>query len=441
MRTVPQVLLSVPLALLLSACGGEQTMATPGTTDGVTFADVAPIYAARCASCHQQDGIAPFRLDNYEDAAVWSSASASATAARTMPPFLVVGDGTCGEFSDSQWLTDEEIATIGAWAEAGAPQGEPTEVTIPALPTLSGETVRVTTPTFTPEIVGGQLAEFDEYRCFAVDLPEGGSRFLTGYDVVPGNDAIVHHVIGMPVDYDAPGWSGDQTNGEIIASLEEPGRDGWPCFDGAGAGVSFAGEIVTWAPGQGAVELPQGTGLGVAENTRLVMQVHYNLADPATHGQSDQTAIDLRLEDAVTREAFVVLPDLFLSGDADVDSLAPGQPNAEVSFELPFEWFVSVPVNLELIGILPHMHERGRRMSVGFSHADGSPPTCAAEVVAWNFEWQRVYFYDEPIRFSSQDTLDVVCGYDTTTDTEPVLPGWGTQNEMCLPGLFVTLAQ
>ena len=35
--------------------------------------------------------------------------------------------------------------------------------------------------------------------------------------------------------------------------------------------------------------------------------------------------------------------------------------------------------------------------------------------------------------------LQVTCEYDTSKDTSPVLPGWGTRNEMCLTVLMVAL--
>ncbi|MEO0605837.1 MAG: hypothetical protein AAF211_30675, partial [Myxococcota bacterium] len=362
-----------------------------------------------------------------------------ATAARSMPPFLVVGDGSCGEFEDSEWLTDDELATIAGWAEAGAPEGDGYTFTEQERPTLEGDTVTVSTPEFVPEIVGGASAEFDEYRCFAVDLPIDSDRFLTGYEVFPGNDAIVHHVIGMPVDYAELGWRGQSTNAEIIESLSEPGRDGWPCFEGAGPGVSFDGEVISWAPGQGAVEYPEGTGLRVGVDTKMVFQVHYNLVDPEQRGSSDRTEVALRLEEEVDQEAFVTLPDLFLGGEANVDQIPPGRANAKVRTELPVEWIIDLPITLQIIGILPHMHERGTSMTVNFDRGDGSQ-TCVANVPNWDFEWQRIYFYEEPIRFTTDDTLITECFYDTTNDTEPVLPGWGTQNEMCLPGLMVTLA-
>jgi len=295
----------------------------------------------------------------------------------------------------------------------------------------------VATPEFVPEIVGGALAEFDEYRCFAVDLPIDGDRYLTGYEVFPGNEAIVHHVIGMPVDLDETGRGGGRTNAEIIDELSADGRGGWPCFEGAGAGVSFDGEIITWAPGQGAVEYPGGAGLRVGANTKMVFQIHYNLVDPTTRGQSDSTEVALRLEESA-REAFIVLPDLFLAGEASVDAIPPGESDAVVRTELPIEWMLDLPVTLEILAVLPHMHERGRSMSVSFERTDGTS-TCVAEVPRWDFEWQRMYIYEQPIPFTRDDRLITECVYDTSSDTEPIQPGWGTQNEMCLPGLLVSL--
>jgi hypothetical protein len=35
--------------------------------------------------------------------------------------------------------------------------------------------------------------------------------------------------------------------------------------------------------------------------------------------------------------------------------------------------------------------------------------------------------------------LQATCEYDTSADTAPVLPGWGTRNEMCLTVLMVAL--
>ena len=33
----------------------------------------------------------------------------------------------------------------------------------------------------------------------------------------------------------------------------------------------------------------------------------------------------------------------------------------------------------------------------------------------------------------------MTCEYDTSRDTQPVLPGWGTRNEMCTAIMMVAL--
>ncbi len=428
-------------ALLLAACVPEPPPIAPlapefGEPEPRTWTDVGPVFEARCVSCHAEGGIGPFRLDTHDEAQEWASLVASSTRARSMPPYLVRGDGTCGEFEHNQWLSDDELATLTWWAEQGAPQGAGYEVLVPEPPTLSGETLDHHTPEFVPEIVGGEYAEFDEYRCFPVELPEGGPRFLTGYEVLPGNAAVVHHVIGMPVMPDEEPWGRRldvevATNGELMAALDaDDDRLGWPCFSGAGDGVAHEGEVVSWAPGQGAVLLPDGVGLELPEGTVMVYQVHYNLVDPGTLGQPDETTIRLQLEETVERPAELMLPDRFLGGDASRNELPPGEDDVVVYYPLAFG------ERMDVVGVLPHMHERGRAMQVYVARP--GEQQCLVEVPAWDFEWQRMYFFDEAVALESSDQLRVWCHYDTSRDDEPITPGWGTQNEMCLPGLLVT---
>src|SRR5690349_12574961 len=57
--------------------------------DGPTFyADVAPILARNCTTCHQPGGIAPFTLIEYAEVKPLASSIKRVTQSRTMPPFL-----------------------------------------------------------------------------------------------------------------------------------------------------------------------------------------------------------------------------------------------------------------------------------------------------------------------------------------------------------------
>ncbi|MEX1363202.1 MAG: hypothetical protein AB1Z98_08755 [Nannocystaceae bacterium] len=415
---------------------------TTGDAATVTFwQDVAPVLYDSCVSCHRQGGIGPFSLETYELAQPWAAAVAASTQARTMPPWLVTDDGTCGEFRHSRWLPQDDVDLIAQWVEAGSPPGQPRDdLQVPQSPGIADPTV-VPTPSFTPEIQGGELAAFDEYRCFLVDPGLPADRFLTGYDVLPGNDAIVHHVLVMPVDPTLVVGGGGLTNADVMQDLDDqsPERAGWPCFGEAGDGVETSGIPVVWAPGQGVVELPEGTGLRVRQQEVLVVQVHYNLADPATIGQSDQTDVHLRLAEQVEREGFMILPDPFLESifGGDPIELPPGEESVEYTWEIPVVGLLAafgLPA-VELYGVFPHMHEQGRSMHFEIDGPAG--PECVADVPRWDFGWQLQYFYEQPRPLVAGETLRVTCDFDTTGATEPVVPGWGTRNEMCLMGMYL----
>ena len=439
----------VPLALvtllgcLLPACGSDPAAATP-----TYWTNVAPIYYDKCVGCHQAGGIGPFALDNYASAKDHAADASAMVEQNLMPPFLVDHSGSCGDFHDDETLSPAQKATIKSWVAAGAPEGQPRTLTLQPPPHLEQGT-DYRTPDFAPEPQGGALAAHDEYRCFLLDSGLTAPRFITGYEITPGNAAIVHHVLVFTVDA-AKTVGGGKTNGDVMAALDaaSPDRLGWPCFGAAGEGVDVESVPVTWAPGQGVVSYPSGVGVPMATTEKVVVQIHYNLADPATHGMRDQTTVRLQFADSVQRQAVFLLPDPFLDslGEATPATLPPGQASATYSWRQSAEelGLGSLPY-VDVLGVMPHMHERGHRLELrkldGAASAAGSADTgtCIAKVDAWDFHWQKMYGYRTPPRLTGTSAINVTCDYDTRDATEPVLPGWGTQNEMCLTVLMVAL--
>ena len=369
----------------------------------------------------------------------------AAVQQRRMPPWLTTGDGTCGDFQDSMWLSTSEIDTIARWAAAGAPEGTPrTDLRQAEARTLGGEAVELATPLYRPEPKGDTRAHADDYRCFLVDPQVAPGSFITGYEVVPGTPAMIHHVTVMQVKASAPGASG-KPNAEVVRALDaaSPDRDGWPCYGLAGEGVEVAGIPVTWAPGMGVVRYPGGTGVPLTPDNLLVLQVHYNLSDPTLRGRPDLTKVRLRVDRDIARAGWFDLADNFLRTIVTPTpaSLPPGRKQVDFTWEISYDKHMAaagVPY-FEVHGVFPHMHSYGRTQRVEIIKA-GTPaaaPVCASEVRRWDFDWQLYYFYKQPLRLDPGDKLRVTCSFDTTGRTEPVLPGWGTDNEMCMAGLFL----
>ena len=91
-------------------------------------------------------------------------------------------------------LTATELAMLAAWADGGAPLGDP------ATPRRAGqpEVVDIGTADFAFDIGVDYVPDpalTDDYRCFLVDPAMAENRMITGYRITPGNRKTVHHVI------------------------------------------------------------------------------------------------------------------------------------------------------------------------------------------------------------------------------------------------------
>ncbi|MEY4546935.1 MAG: hypothetical protein RL685_3130 [Pseudomonadota bacterium] len=402
---------------------------------------MAPLFNQKCVHCHQAGGIAPFVLDDYATARQRSNQIAAITAARIMPPYLLEAGGDCGSFDESRALSDAQIELIQRWSAAGAPEGQPVRLELPELPTLQDAREWIT-PLFTPQIEGGALAQFDEYRCLPIELGLTEDTWVTGWEVLPGNPAMVHHLIGFLVNPEAEARGG--SNASVMQALDDasPDRVGWPCFGAAGEGVEVESVPIVWAPGAGAVSYPGGVGIRLREGRQLVVQVHYNLADASLRGQTDQTSVKLRLADTVQRQGAIYLEDRFLDtlDDAQPATLPPGQASVSYSWQATIRSALQgleLPFALELLAISPHMHTRGQSWT--FELGSGGNFDCQARVPRWDFNWQSMYTYTAPPQLLADSEMRLTCEYDTRAETEPVLPGWGTRNEMCLATLLVAL--
>ncbi len=432
--------LVIVLLVALTACDGQvddASLAGPGYHE-----DVFPIFQGKCTQCHGVDGVAPIRLDRYDDAYAARAAISVAVESGAMPPWIA--DDSCGQSYMSDWsLSAEQIATIALWAKGDAREGDPTVRNPPVetasvMETLSRQDIIVSMPrSYEPVTVP------DDYRCFILDWPEQEDVFVTGFTTLPGNDKIVHHVISFVVPpEEVPAYE------ELDAA--DPGP-GYECFGGPGRITNSLGWLGAWAPGGKGTDFPEGTGILVRPGSKIIFQVHYNTWD--LQGiTTDTSGMAFKVDNEIERRAALtpfVDPSWVWNKTMPIDA---GDGAARHSFEvdmtLALNGFSSgqldsyVPFTIHAAAL--HMHKLGRSAQLTLIRSDGTQE-CVLSIRDWDFDWQRNFRLMEPLTFNPGDRLRVTCEWDNTEANQPdgrpvrdVNWGDGTYDEMCLGILYLS---
>ena len=117
-------LAAIPAAALAQEATGAEE---------ITFTrDVAPLIHRSCSGCHRPDEVAPMSLMTYEEVRPWARSIKNRIESREMPPWHLDRRIGIQEFKNDPSLTDDEIAMIAGWVDAGAPRGNPEDM--PPLP-------------------------------------------------------------------------------------------------------------------------------------------------------------------------------------------------------------------------------------------------------------------------------------------------------------------
>ena len=110
-----------------------------------------------------------------------------------------------------------------------------------------------------------------------------------------------------------------------------------------------------------------------------------------------------------------------------------------------FEGVYTVPADISLVGIFPHMHYLGKNWEVYIENPDGSK-TNLIKINDWDFNWQGGYYFDKYKIAKKGSKIHAFATYDNT-ESNPANPnnppkfvtwGEGTKDEMYyLPLLYV----
>jgi len=379
--------------------------------------DVAPILQRQCQTCHRPGEIGPMALTSYTQAAAWRGDIKRYTQSRQMPPWKA--DPGSGDFLDARRLSAKEIATLAQWADAGAPEGDPKDLPVPAHFT-DGWPLGKPDMVLQPDRAYHVDADGpDVYRCYVIPTDFTHDRYVGAVDVQPGNRTVVHHVIAF-ID-------GTGESAKLDGHEKEPGYTSF-----GGIGFTPTGALGGWAPGITAHYLPPGVATLVPAGARIVLQVHYHKDGKP---ETDLSRVGLYFAKGPVDKTLHVIP--LIHGL----QIPPGDTHYTVTTTS-----VPSPVNYHLVAITPHMHWLGHRMKVTAT-LPGGHQIPLVSISNWDFNWQSTYYYKHPVALPKGTTVTMTATYDNSIhnprnpNSPPKLVNWGEQttDEMCIAFLHYTL--
>jgi hypothetical protein len=350
-------------------------------------------------------------LLTYQDARPWAKAIKAQVAARKMPPWFA--DPAYGHFANDRRLSDQEVRTIEAWVDAGAPEGD-AKNTQP-VHWSDGWNIRPDAVIQPPDpyTVPAKGAQPYVY----IVLPTGFTRdtWVTAAEIRPSARSVVHHVLAV-VRPRGSLWMKDAK--PFVPYIPPAGAD---AGDPQSAPVNISYELLAaYSPGMQAqrFDMDHSAKL-IPAGSDIVLQLHYT-ANGKTSVE-DQTKVGLTF-------ASEPPPKRFMSAVAASPNwtIPPGDANYEGHARLTF----GEPV--ELVFVQPHMHMRGKDMTVRLVYPSGKTETLI-NVPRFDFSWQIIYYLDQPLSLPQGTRVEVTAHWDNSANN-PFNPDpsatvrWGDQS-------------
>lgn len=361
----------------------------PRVKGEVTYAkDVSRIVQKRCQGCHRPGEIGPMSLLKFDDAKNWAETIHEVVLEERMPPWHA--DPRFGKFSNDRRLTERERETILAWVEQGSPRGDDADMP-PPREFIDGWSIGK------PDVVFEMAEEYTapatgvvDYLHFAVDPGFTEDVWVQAAECRPGNRAVVHH---------------------MIVYIKAPDKPRLYELDGT------ASTLAGWAPGDMPAIYSPGTAKRIPAGSKFVFEMHYT---PNGTVQKDRSSVGI---------IFAKQPPERIAETNILANMPFRIPAGNPSYKSQLNY--TFRADAQLLGFMPHMHLRGLRAEYRATYPDGRTETLLA-VPDYDFNWQSVYRYAEPLRIPKGTKLTWTTWWDNSA-SNPRNPdptktiGWGKQ--------------
>lgn len=348
--------------------------------------NIAPIVFSHCSTCHRPGQVAPFPLLNYDDVKKHSHQIADVTSSRSMPPWLP--EPGHGEFLGARLLSSLEIDELQEWVSAGSPEGDPADLSPGPVWSegwqLGEPDLVVTMPKAYTVAAEGE----DVYRNFVVPVPLKERKFIKAVEFRPDSKAVHHAFIKV-----------DRTP-QSRHLAEQNAVIGFPGMRAGGSEMP-SGQFLSWQPGATPSKTLPGLAWVLDPGNDIVLQLHMI---PSGRPEQVQPQIGLYF----TSEPPTNTLYKFELSNLTLD-IPPGATNYIVRDSY------RMPVDVDLLAVLPHTHYLGRRLEGTATLPDGTRKSLLL-IKEWDFDWQGDYRYVNPVFLPAGTLLEMNYSFDNSTN-------------------------
>lgn len=341
--------------------------------------DIARILQQNCVSCHREDGIAPFALDDYASVDDRIGVLRRVVREGTMPPWFAAAppEGSPSIWANDCSLSPRDKTDLMAWLESkDRALGNPADA---PLPILYPEEWSIGTPDLIVQLsrpyevkaTGTMPYQFDIVE---TTLPE--DRWVTGYEILPTARDVVHHV---------------------IVQVHEKGNVAKDRDEGIG------GFWAAYVPGNGSRTYPDGFARKLPAGAKISFQIHYT---PSGTARSERLRMGLVFADAPPQYEVKTLS----LADRNLN-IPPGVRSHEESMSR------KVPFDIPITSFMAHMHVRGQAFRYELISADGTSEILL-DIPRYDFNWQLCYDLKEPRLLPAGSTMKVTALYDNSVENK-----------------------
>jgi hypothetical protein len=373
-------------------------------SDSVTYHEhVAPILQRSCQSCHRTGQVGPFELLTYEDARRHAAMIAEVTQDRRMPPWQPVMNPEFGMLLDDHRLSDDEVEILSKWEAAGAAEGDRKQSPTPREwpdEWQFGEADAVFSVDETFVLPATGVLPY-QYFQIQTDFPD--HRWVKSVQVKPGNARVVHHIHVHITHPKSPKPYG------MLGAWQLYG------FNGEKARV-----IGSYLPGRPVFTLRDGHALFLPRGTKLTFEVHYTPTGREEEDRASSIAFEFADQPPKhrVRDEFVYKREL---------AIPAHNPHYALTNTYRFQQASKI------LSLTPHMHIRGKHWRFELAYPDGERKTILT-VPRWDYEWQGVYRFAEPIKVPQGTEVLCTAHWDNSVynpnNSDPSIDvTWGMQSE------------